>query len=138
NIDIVLNELDALVNINLETREINADIKSLDIIRIGTSGAIQPDIPVDSLLVSQTAIGLDSLMHYYQHSNTDFEKKLLGDFISGLPKSLPISPYIATGSTMLLDKFVQNLSAGITISAPGFYAPQGREMRAKNSTAGLI
>lgn len=138
NIDIVLNELDALANINLETREINASLISFDIIRIGTSGAMQPDVPIDSLLVSQTAIGLDSLMYYYLRSNNDDEKGLLSDFVSILPQGLSISPYVATGSHELAETIAKNIPTGITVSAPGFYAPQGRQVRAQNAVAGLV
>jgi len=138
NIDIVLNELDALVNINPETREINKNLKSLDIIRIGTSGAVQPGIPVDSILVSETAIGLDSLMHYYRHAYNDAEKELLMDFIAALPPALQISPYVSSSPVTLRDDLAKNIPVGITISAPGFYAPQGREVRAQNAVAGLM
>src|ERR1700744_1290359 len=85
NIDIVLNELDALVNIDLKTRLPKKDLSSLDIIRIGTSGAVQADIPVDSLLVSGAAFGMDTLMHYYKQNIGPEGEKLLSDFKSVLP-----------------------------------------------------
>lgn len=138
NIDIVLNELDALANINLQTREVNANLKSLNIIRIGTSGVVQPDIPVDSLLVSNAAFGLDPLMHYYQHSNSEDETKLLSDFKSLLPITYHLSPYIASADTSLLAQLTKGLQQGITITAPGFYAPQGREVRATSATKELM
>ncbi|MGZ3946381.1 MAG: nucleoside phosphorylase, partial [Mucilaginibacter sp.] len=129
NIDIVLNELDALVNIDLQTRLPKEKPQSLDIVRIGTSGAIQPGIALDSLLVSSAAFGMDTLMHYYKHVNTSDEELLLDDFKAILPAGSPLAPYIATGDRLLIDKLSVGLEQGITISAPGFYAPQGREMR---------
>jgi len=138
NIDIVLNELDALVNIDLETRELKAETQSLNIIRIGTSGAIQKDIQLDSVLVSRAAFGMDTLMHYYQDSNTAADERLLNDFKAVLPAGCPFTPYIASGSEMLIDKLATGLEQGVTISAPGFYAPQGRQVRAKSAYGGLM
>jgi len=130
NIDIVLNELDALVNIDFDTRIPNRELKQLDIIRIGTSGAVQKDIAVDSLLVSEAAFGLDPLMHYYQQElNTD-ESQLLAQFKAAFPDSYSVSPYFAAAGKSLLERLGNGLSKGITITAPGFYAPQGRQVRA--------
>lgn len=138
NIDIVLNELDALVNIDFVNRQVKPDLKSLNIIRIGTSGAVQADIPVDSLLISEIAIGMDTLMHYYRYQNTEAEAKLLSKFNSALPQDKLFSPYIVPASSNLLNMFTRNIPTGVTISAPGFYAPQGREVRAKASLPGLM
>jgi uridine phosphorylase len=138
NIDIVLNELDALVNIDLQTRQPKEQLKSLNIIRLGTSGAIQADIPVDSLLVSSAAFGFDTLMHFYQHQLSEEEKRLLNDFKKILPADSGFSPYIATADTSLISKLTPDLHRGITITAPGFYAPQGRELRAKQALPGLM
>lgn len=138
NIDIVLNELDALVNIDLQTRLPKAQLQKLNIIRIGTSGAIQPDIPVDSLLVSSAAFGLDTLMHYYQYPSTVDEKQLVGAFNASLPYDGDISAYIASASNSLISKLGNDLPQGITITAPGFYAPQGRQIRAKSAVHGLM
>jgi uridine phosphorylase len=138
NIDIVLNELDALANIDLETRVIKKDLKSLNIIRIGTSGAMQPDIPIDSLLVSNAAFGLDSLMHYYKQSNSEDENRLLTDLQSMLPAEYRLSPYIASANKSLIAQLAQGMQQGITITAPGFYAPQGREVRAASITKQLM
>lgn len=138
NIDIVLNELDALVNIDLKSRLLKQHLRSLNLIRIGTSGATQADIPVDSLLVSTAAIGLDTLMHYYQHNLTDTEQLLLAQFKSALPAGYGLSPYIATANPILLAQLAGDVRQGITITAPGFYAPQGREVRAKSATSGLM
>jgi uridine phosphorylase len=138
NIDIVLNELDALVNINLKTRLVKPDLKSLNIIRIGTSGAVQADIEVDSLLVSSGAIGLDPLMHYYQHTLTPKEEGLLQAFQSALPQSYQINPYYAPAGQQLLTTLGVGLQQGITITAPGFYTPQGRQVRAQSAVPELM
>jgi uridine phosphorylase len=138
NIDIVLTELDALVNIDLKTRLPKRDLRSLDIIRIGTSGAIQADIPIDSLLVSTMAFGMDTLMHYYMQDISPEGEKLLADFKLALPANCPFSPYITEGDKSLVKKLANDLQQGITISAPGFYAPQGRQVRAKLTIKGLM
>ncbi len=132
NIDIVLNELDALVNIDFKTRLPNPTLRSLNIIRIGTSGAVQADIPVDSLLASSAAFGLDALMHYYQQTLSVNETELLAAFKSILPAGYDLSPYIASANDELLAKLAKDIPQGITITAPGFYAPQGRQVRAMN------
>jgi len=133
NIDIVLNEIDALVNINLKTRIPKPQLRKLNIIRIGTSGAIQADIPVDSLLVSKAAFGLDTLMHYYKRDITKTEQQLLDTLRRALPKDGGFVPYIASADTGLLTKLGQDILQGITFTAPGFYAPQGREIRAHSA-----
>ena len=130
NIDIVINELDALVNIDLETRTEKEQHSKLNIFRIGTSGALQPDIPLNSMVLSEYGLGLDGVMRFYK----DFEKveeKELGDaFVSHanwLP-SLP-KPYAASASEKLRMIFGNHIMSGITATAPGFYAPQGRQLR---------
>jgi uridine phosphorylase len=130
NIDIVLNELDALVNIDFTTRLPNQQLKSLNIIRIGTSGAVQADIPVDSLLVSSAAFGLDPLMHYYVQNLSATEQQLLTAFKATFPGDGMLSPYIASANDTLLTQLGAGMRQGITITAPGFYAPQGRQVRA--------
>jgi uridine phosphorylase len=137
NIDIVLNERDALVNIDFQTRLSRENLQSLDIIRIGTSGAVQADIPLDSLLVSEAAIGLDTLMHYYQFEYSS-GAGLLRDFKAVLPVSSRLEPYLAFADSGLLNNLPDGLQQGITITAPGFYAPQGRQMRAGARYAGLM
>jgi uridine phosphorylase len=129
NIDIVLNELDALVNIDFATRQINPKLKSLNLIRIGTSGAIQADIPVDSLLVSAVALGLDPLMHYYKQQLSIKEEALLESFLYSLSNNYKLNPYIASADNDLLNTLGAYWQQGITITAPGFYAPQGRQVR---------
>ncbi len=138
NIDIVMNELDALVNIDFKSRLPNNTLKSLDIIRIGTSGAIQNDIPMDTILVSEFGLGLDALMSYYVHNIDGNEHQLLDSLKSHLHHVPGISPYITAGDKTLLDIIGKGLPRGITVTAPGFYAPQGREVRAKNSIPNLI
>jgi len=138
NIDIVLNELDALVNVDFETRTVNPKLKSLNIIRIGTSGAVQADIPVDSLLVSEAAFGLDPLMHYYKQKLSIKEEVLLKAFRSALPDDYSLTPYIASADEELLNKLGKNVLKGITITAPGFYAPQGRQVRAISAMPNLM
>ncbi len=130
NIDIVLNELDALVNIDFNTRTVNPTLRSLNIIRIGTSGAVQADIAIDSLLLSSAAFGLDPLMHYYKQELTTNEQNLLNAFKATLPADANLSPYIASAGSELLTKLGKGQQQGITITAPGFYSPQGRQVRA--------
>lgn len=133
NIDIVLNELDALVNIDLKTRVPKTQLRKLNIIRIGTSGTIQADLPIDSLLVSKTAFGLDTLMHYYRRNINESEQQLLDALKQVLPKNGGFVPYIASADTGLMAKLGHNILQGITFTAPGFYAPQGREIRAHSA-----
>ncbi|MCC8425677.1 nucleoside phosphorylase [Mucilaginibacter sp. UR6-11] len=130
NIDIVFNELDALVNIDFNTRTVNPVLRSLKLVRIGTSGAVQADIPVDSLLLSSAAFGLDPLMLYYQQALTANEQALLTAFKNVLPAGAPLSPYVASAGQSLLAALGKGEEQGITITAPGFYAPQGRQVRA--------
>lgn len=130
NIDITLNELDALVNIDFETREPKAQQRSLNIIRLGTSGSLQEDIPVDSLVASSFGIGLDNLLHYYRFENNADELFLLNAFSQHTHLTgNPIQPYIAEGSIRLLNHFSGDYIHGITVTCPGFYAPQGRKLR---------
>lgn len=130
NIDIVLNELDALVNIDFETREIKKDHTRLDIIRIGTSGSIQEDIPVDSILISHMAVGFDSLLHYYQSDHVQLE-----EFNRALEEHLDIysqnsKPYVVAADEHLVEKFSSpEVYEGFTGTNVGFYAPQGRVLR---------
>lgn len=138
NIDIVLNELDALVNIDLSSRLAKKELKSIDIIRIGTSGTIQEDIPVDSILVSEFGLGLDALMHYYYHQVSGDEHVLLDEIKSHFHHIKGITPYLTGAGAELLQRIGKNMQRGITLTAPGFYAPQGREVRAQNSISNLI
>ncbi len=126
NIDIMLNELDALVNIDFATRQPKTNLVSLRIVRVGTSGALQAHIPVDSMLVSKDAIGLDSLMAFYQLPQTSTEKAFCSQVQQHL--SLPFLPYQVSASPTLFAKFT-DLPHGFTLTCPGFYAPQGRQLR---------
>lgn len=138
NIDIVLNELDALVNIDFTSREVKKEFKSLNIIRIGTSGAVQDDIPMDSIIVSEYGLGLDSLMHYYDYQLSQDEHIILEAVKLHFKNLKSISPYITGADPELLNTIGKGLTRGITLTAPGFYAPQGRQVRAKNSFPELI
>jgi len=138
NIDIVLNELDAAVNINLEKRELNPSPRKLNIIRLGTSGALQEDIPVNGLVASSHGIGLDGLLNFYEGWKTINENEISEAFIkhTNWQKNLPY-PYCVAASETLLNKFKQDLHIGITATAPGFYGPQGRQIRLKSSAPNL-
>lgn len=131
NIDIVINELDALVNIDLKTREEKQDKKVLDIIRIGTSGSIQADIPIDSILVSEYAIGMDGLLLFYNYAKTNEIIDFENDFKRYIEQNhLEILPaYIAKGSVELVEKCSKFAIKGTTLTHTGFYAPQGRKIR---------
>lgn len=125
NIDIVLNELDALKNIDFKTRTPKAKPSSLKIIRIGTSGSMQADLPVDTILISQHSIGLDNLMHYYKRKIDATEKK----FVQLVNENLRMSAYCTSASDDLVKHFSQLGTLGTTVTCPGFYAPQGRILR---------
>ena len=130
NIDIVLNELDALVNIDFDTRHIREQITSLNIIRIGTSGSLQADIPVDSFVASTHGLGLDNLMNYYRMEHNEQENQLLHSFTTHTQLHAQVSyPYISMGSASLLKHFVEGYHQGITVTCPGCYGPQGRILR---------
>ncbi len=139
NIDIVLNELDALVNIDLGKREIKEEKTSLDIVRIGTSGGLQPWLPVNSFVVSQKAIGFDGMLNFYanrkEFCDLPFEKAFKE--FTNWDNSLP-TPYVVGTSPKLLSKFeAPGFNRGVTVSAPGFYGPQGRELRLPLAFPGL-
>lgn len=138
NIDIVFNELDALVNIDFETREVKKHLTSLNIIRVGTSGAVQPDIPMGTILASSYGLGMDALMNYYYHELAGDERSLMDDLKSHFGHLKNINPYLTAASDDLLNTIGKDMPKGITITAPGFYAPQGRIVRAKNSVPDFI
>jgi len=130
NIDIVLNELDALVNIDLHSRTINDELKQLNIIRIGTSGSLQADIPVESFVASSHGLGLDNLLNFYLHEMNEEEKQLIHSFKTQTQLHSGFGhPYIAAASMHLLKHFVEGFHQGITVTCPGFYGPQGRVLR---------
>lgn len=138
NIDIVMGELDALVNIDLEKRTPKKEHKVLTIVRMGTCGALQEDVPCDELVVSHSALGLDNVLHYYAHEQTDAELRILQAFLQHTewPDNLPM-PYIATGNDYLVNELGRGNHVGITATAGGFYGPQGRQLRAVPSVGGL-
>lgn len=126
NIDIVFNELDALVNINFETRTINKELRSLNIIRVGTSGSLQQNIPVDSFVASSHVIGIDNLLNFYELENNSEEASLLEHFAYHTGVS---GAYAVSGGVKLLKHFVGGYHHGVTVTCPGFYGPQGRVLR---------
>jgi len=133
NIDIVFNELDALVNVDLQTRLVKDELTSLNFYRIGTSGAIREDVDIDSVIISRYAIGLDGLMNYYHRKSTAAESDIATYAKSILNKDLPeVYPYAASASQALIDQFKELGRLGITTTATGFYGPQGRSVRLKN------
>lgn len=130
NIDIVMNELDALVNVDFNTREEKAELQHLKIIRLGTAGALQQDIAVDSFVVSSFGIGLDNLLHYYKHDYNAEESYILNDFENHtMLQGRNMQPYIAEGAIQLRNRFSEHFTHGITATCPGFFAPQGRRIR---------
>jgi uridine phosphorylase len=130
NIDIVLNELDALVNIDFESRQIRVSLTALNLVRIGTSGSLQADIPVDSYVASTHALGLDNLLNFYRLEHNEQEVQLLQSFITHTQLNAQITaPYISLASASLLKNFVDGFHQGITVTCPGFYGPQGRILR---------
>lgn len=130
NIDIVLNELDALANVDFSSRRVNPTLKKLSIIRLGTCGGLQAEIPTGALITSSYGIGLDNLLHYYRYDNNADERFIMDDFLQHTRLSgTKIIPYIAEGSITLRKHFAQGYIHGITATCPGFYAPQGRSLR---------
>lgn len=130
NIDIVLNELDALVNIDFQQREVRSTLKALNLIRLGTSGALQADIPIDALVLSDLAIGFDGLLHFYES-----EKIQVADvqfaFVEYSDWSVfKAIPYVVGANPELCDHLnSEEMIRGFTATNPGFYAPQGRSLR---------
>jgi len=139
NIDIVFNELDALANIDFETRMIKSDLTKLNIVRFGTSGSLQADIPVDSFVASSHGLGLDNLLNFYRYDKTADDKAMAEAFIAqtGLDTAIT-NPYAFSGSETLLRKFGQEFHKGITVTCPGFFGPQGRVLRLGLSSPGLV
>lgn len=131
NIDIVMNELDALVNIDLKTRTVNSQKKSLRIVRVGTSGGIQADLPINSFVVSNYGLGFDGLIHYYANNNSYIEKELTHAFMDYFQWKGPLpDPYCIAADEELVKLFSgENIYHGITATASGFYGPQGRKLR---------
>ncbi|MEY4861833.1 MAG: hypothetical protein RL059_1537 [Bacteroidota bacterium] len=130
NIDIALNEVDALVNIDFETRTIKEQKKSVAIIRMGTCGSLQGEVGVDQLVAGTHGLGIDNLLHFYNLQNNEEEKAILAAFESHTQiNSHKVFPYIASASAGLIKHFTQGYNHGITVTCPGFYGPQGRVLR---------
>lgn len=139
NIEIVLTELDALVNVNFKTRLINERHCSLDIIRVGTAGTPQVDIEMGSMVMASAAIGLDNALHFYQRPISATERELAKIFNDAWQKhSTTIIPYFAEANADLLYLFGEKCQQGLVVTCPGFYAAQGRTVRAQPAIADLI
>ena len=130
NIDIVMTELDALANIDFETREVKPEHRTLDVLRIGTCGAIQPEIPLGAFILSHISVGCDGLLNWYENRDSiallDFEEAFKKHV--HWDKHLP-DPYFVRASDKMIRKFEDCTVKGMTISASGFYGPQGRVVR---------
>ena len=130
NIDIVINELDALVNIDLSTREEKKEHRTLNLVRIGTAGALQADIPVDTPVAAAVGCGFDGLLNFYENRNKVSDLSLESAFLDAVGwNRLLATPYFVKCSEYLFKKIAFDMVNGITVSAPGFYGPQGRELR---------
>ena len=138
NIDISVTELDALANVDFETRQVKPELRRLTLLRLGTSGAIQPDIKVGEAVFSRMSIGFDGLLNYYKGRNEvcnlEYEQAFMRH--TGWSDLLP-KPYFAVADEGLFDLFRDSTREGITIAAPGFYAPQGRWVRLEPADAHL-
>ena len=130
NIDIVMTELDALANIDFATREVKPEHTTLNVVRLGTCGALQPEIPLGAFILSHISIGFDGLMNWYANreevTDVDMEQAFMKHM--NWPKDLP-TPYFVSASQKLIDLFADSTVRGMTISSPGFYGPQGRVVR---------
>lgn len=131
NVDIVFTELDALVNIDLQTRLVKEKHTALDFIRIGTSGALQADIETDIFLLSSYGLGLDGLMLYYDFAGDEAERNLSANIEEALPDTFPLPCYVYRNSVELADRIGPKMLRGITATCTGFYAPQGRQLRGR-------
>lgn len=130
NIDIVLNELDALFNIDFATRTLKSELTSLNLVRLGTSGSLSAEIQADSLVTSAFGLGLDNLLHYYGRMPNARELELQGAFgRHAAALGIPLQPHAAEGSAELIERVGKGMCQGITLTCPGFYGPQGRRLR---------
>jgi uridine phosphorylase len=129
NIDIVINELDALVNIDFETRAPKKEHTALNVIRIGTSGALRDDLPVDSFVSSAFGVGLDNMLSFYQYQPNMPEAELEDELKIFLKEKMDLPFYVCAGSKELLNTVGADMHHGITLTAAGFYGPQGRQLR---------
>lgn len=132
NIDIVVNELDAVANIDFKTRAPRANHRTLNLVRVGTCGALQPEIDVDSCIASRFAVGLDGIAYFYKDCKSVINNEMTDAFMKFMdyPAELP-KPYVVECSTELFNRLADGFHQGITATSPGFYGPQGRSLRAE-------
>jgi len=139
NIDIMINEIDALKNIDFKTRTIKKDFHKLHIIRMGTSGAVREEIPVDSIVGATHGLGLDGLLNFYNYKKNEFQRTFECNLKIEVPSLFEIClPYIFEASKYLVDNICDEYITGITMTAGGFYGPQGRELRINQKTRSII
>lgn len=136
NVELLMTELDALFNVDFETRKVKEELTRLKIIRIGTSGCLQRDIPLNAHLASQYAIGLDTLMTFYPWKNSSSGQSVATEVQRAI--GLPFTPYVAQASERLIGQFEGIVVKGFTITAPGFYAPQGRKIRLETAKSDFL
>lgn len=129
NIDIVLNELDALANIDFATQTIKPKFRRLNIIRLGTAGSLHREIDVDEWVVSSHGMGLDNLLHFYDHPADESVQELLADILNSVPEARHLNPYLVSAGDIATHFRQEGFHHGITVTCPGFYAPQGRRLR---------
>jgi uridine phosphorylase len=138
NIDIVLNELDALMNIDFASRTIKPKLTQLTIVRVGTSGSLQANIPVDSFVASTHGIGIDNLLNFYRRDNNEEEQQLVRAFVNHTQMVNLAEPNIASAGPSVQKHFVEGFHHGMTVTCPGFYGPQGRVLRLGLTNPDLI
>jgi len=141
NIDIVFNELDALFNIDLEKKAIKENLTQLKFIRIGTSGCLKKEIPVNSFLVSECAVGMDNLLTYYAYKRNAKEqhlKKSLQHFLKAHAAKINKVPYVFSANSKLMKTLGKGFLRGVTLTCTGFYGPQGRQLRAQNKASKFL
>lgn len=136
NIEIFMTELDALFNVDLKSRLPKSIHQKLNIVRVGTSGSMQVNIPVGSFLMSQYGLGLDTLMAFYNLEYSEIETKIANEARQKL--DLPFRPYCVKGSSLLAEKFQDEFLTGITVTCPGFFGPQGRAVRVSPSIPAIF
>lgn len=131
NIDIVLNELDALANIDFQTRTIRPQFRQLSLVRIGTSGGLQPFVPVGTYVAAEKSIGFDGVLYFYAHTDQVRDRVFESELIDQLQwKVEGLRPYVVSADPSLIEQITRNdIIRGVTIAANGFYGPQGRELR---------
>ncbi|WP_166333671.1 nucleoside phosphorylase [Sphingobacterium chungjuense] len=137
NIDIVINEIDALFNVDLQTKSLNPDIKSVDIIRIGTSGSMHPEVAMDQIIVSEFAVGFDSLMQFYKKQYTAEEVEIREALTEAFSEFV-VRPYVGKANEALVEQYAYDLLKGITVTSPGFYGPQGRKVRTQKAAPQFV